>query len=473
MVEFRVPCELQSPCDHFAASLVKNPSIGQFHRHLVLISKCGLRMSQERYRNLISVATASGKLAIGEGSARVCAMLMLILVSRKFGVSTLGSLALAQTLAIYIALGTDAGARHTGARLIAACPGSVGTIRKRMQAKRQILALIAVPLGLLYASIGPIPSHARMMVSLYALFVAPYCLSLDWMLWGAKKYGSLSTSRALISAVSLAVFAVEVLLGFDPRWAIPVAAGIGYGGSAAYTRWQSGRLFKPVLSETVELPPDLDRDTHWKGILILGAALACNQAFNNIDSLLLGGLTNLQQVGLYSSAYRLLVALLGIYYLLTTSLYPRMAEVAPENRSGRKLRPYLIGVFAAGILPSLLVAHFSRSIIVGIYGSRFAHAAPMLSLLILALPLDFVTSLCGATMVAWGMSKRVLIATGTAAAVNIGVNFYLIPRYGGMGASWATLISYLALLLVMLAMLPWRHSSSGHAIPVAANKIAG
>lgn len=425
-------------------------------------------MLKEKIRNLMGVAAGSAKLAIGEGISRLCAILTLILVSRKFGVSMLGSLALAQAVAVYIALGTDAGARHIGARLIAAWPSSVNAIRGRIQAKRKILAMIAVPLGVVYAIAGPIPGDARVMVSLYALFVAPYAFSLDWVLWGAKRYGSMSTSRAFISAFSLAALSMAVVLRIDPRWAIPVAAGIGYAGSAAYTRWQSNRIFQHETDKAAVLTPDVNADTRWKAVLVLGAALACNQAFNNIDSLLLGGLTNLQQVGLYSSAYRLLTALLGIYYLLTTSLYPRMAEVAPENRSGRKLSPYLAGVFLAGIPPALLVVHFSRKILIGIYGVHFAQAAPMLSLLILALPLDFVTSLCGATMVAWGMSKRVLIATGMAAAVNIGANLYLIPRYGGLGASWATLISYTMLLAVMLAILPWRSAPAGHEVPVKA-----
>ncbi|WP_162173529.1 flippase [Pseudacidobacterium ailaaui] len=417
-------------------------------------------MLKEKLRNLMGVAAGSALLAIGEGSARICTMLTLILVSRKFGVSTLGSLALAQTMAIYIALGIDAGARHIGARLIAAWPDKVTPVRQRMQAKRKLLALIAVPLGLIYAIAGPIPQDARLMVSLYALAVAPYCLSLDWVLWGAKRYGSLSMSRALISVLSLAALVLAVFFGADPRWAIPVAAGIGYAGSAAYSRWQTGRTFQQGPDRATALPPDIVTDTRWKAVLVLGAALACNQAFNNIDSLLLGALTNLQQVGLYNSAYRLLTALLGVYYLLTTSLYPRIAEVSPENRSGKKLRSYLVGLFLAGTLPALLVMHFSRKIIVGIYGQNFAQGAPMVAILILALPLDFVTSFCGVTLVAWGMSRRVLIATASAAAVNIGANFYLIPRYGGLGASWATLISYMVLLVIMLAMLPWQTPAS-------------
>lgn len=419
-----------------------------------------MQILKSKVDSLKRVAAASGTLAMGEGVARVGTMLTLVLVSRKFGVSTLGSLALAQTLAVYIALGTDLGARHIGARLIPNHPESRPFIQKRIQRKRQLLALLAVPLGFLYARFGPVPDHARIMVSLYALFVAPYCLSLDWVLWGAKRYGALSISRALISVLSLTALGTAVLFGVDPRWAIPVSAGIGYAGSAAYTRWQNAHLFQRLPDPVKSFSDTVESDTRWRAVLVLGVALACNQAFNNIDSLMLGGLTNLQQVGLYSSAYRLLSALLGVYYLVTTSLYPRLAEVPVSQRTGRRLYPYLLLVFFAGILPALIVQHFSRSILVGVYGQRFSPGAPMLSLLILALPLDFVTSLCGITMVAWGMSKRVLIATASAAAVNISTNLYLIPHWGGLGASWATLIAYLVLLVMMLLMLPNRAANA-------------
>lgn len=412
---------------------------------------------KSRTRKLTRVAMESGTLAIGEGTARICTMLTLVLVSRKFGVSTLGSLALAQTLGIYIALGIDTGSRHIGAKLIAEYPQSLRIIQRQIQRKRLTLALLAIPFGFLYARLGPVPNHAKTLVCLYILFIAPYCLSLDWVLWGAKRYGSLSTSRALVSALPLAALGVALWFGVDPRWAIPVSAGFGYAGSSAYTRWRCKRLFPLEGTAVTERFGEIGTQTEWKAILVLGAALACNQAFNNIDSLMLGGLTNLQQVGLYSSAYRLLTAMLGVYYLLTTTMFPRIAAVSPEKRNASSLKPYLLAAFLAGVVPAMVVHHFSRWIIVAIYGQNFAKGAPMLSLVIMALPLDFVTSLCGITLVAWGMSKRVLIATGTAAAVNISANFYLIPRYGGIGACWATLISYCVLLAVMLILLlGWR-----------------
>ena len=190
---------------------------------------CGIFMLKSKLERLKGVFLASGKLALGEGTARICAMLTLVLVSRVYGASTLGSLALAQTLAIYISLALDAGSRHIGARLLATHPDHVQWIQYRIQKRRELLALVAIPVGVLYARFGPIPGDARNLISVYILLMAPYCFSLDWVLWGSNRYGSLSVSRALMSTLPLAALGFCVLSGLDPNWAIPISAGIGYG----------------------------------------------------------------------------------------------------------------------------------------------------------------------------------------------------------------------------------------------------
>jgi O-antigen/teichoic acid export membrane protein len=48
------------------------------------------------------------------------------------------------------------------------------------------------------------------------------------------------------------------------------------------------------------------------------------------------------------------------------------------------------------------------------------------------------------------------VATLLAAAVNVGLNVILIPRWGGIGAALATLIAYVA-LLVLVTLVSRRH----------------
>ena len=42
------------------------------------------------------------------------------------------------------------------------------------------------------------------------------------------------------------------------------------------------------------------------------------------------------------------------------------------------------------------------------------------------------------------------MAAGAAALVNIGLNFVLIPRFGGLGAAWATIVTEAALMAVLV-----------------------
>ena len=76
------------------------------------------------------------------------------------------------------------------------------------------------------------------------------------------------------------------------------------------------------------------------------------------------------------------------------------------------------------------------------FGHRYDAAAPVLAVHIWA-----------SLFVAWGVAQEpwniaegllrlTLIRTVIGAAVNIGLNLALIPRYGSLGAAWATLIAY-------------------------------
>ena len=53
-----------------------------------------------------------------------------------------------------------------------------------------------------------------------------------------------------------------------------------------------------------------------------GDGMAGNLAFNTIDMLMLGVMSNPQQVGLYSAAYRVMNQVLFAYYLLTQCFIP-------------------------------------------------------------------------------------------------------------------------------------------------------
>jgi len=85
---------------------------------------------------------------------------------------------------------------------------------------------------------------------------------------------------------------------------------------------------------------------------------------------------------------------------------------------------------------------FSGKIIALIYGAKFASSAAALSILIWAEVFVFVGVINNAILIATNKQALDPVFTGASAAVNIVLNLVLIPRYGFVGASASSLISY-------------------------------
>jgi O-antigen/teichoic acid export membrane protein len=56
-------------------------------------------------------------------------------------------------------------------------------------------------------------------------------------------------------------------------------------------------------------------------------------------------------------------------------------------------------------------------------------------------------------------TKLTPVVTGTAAAVNIGLNFWMIPKWGILGAGWSTVIGF-----SVLVVLGWRNAQRSYPV---------
>jgi O-antigen/teichoic acid export membrane protein len=178
----------------------------------------------------------------------------------------------------------------------------------------------------------------------------------------------------------------------------------------------------------------------------MGAAWLCYLAFNNIDVLMLGLMSNAEQVGLYGAAYRVLNQALATYYLLTQALYPQFARHGINERAGMLGARILGPLLTSGILIAAGISVARRPILAVVFGHQFLVAAPLLLLLAWSIPIDFMTSYLSNAFFAWGMEKEVLACTAVCAFANIALNLVFIPRLGAQAAAVNTLVSYGMLL---------------------------
>jgi O-antigen/teichoic acid export membrane protein len=375
----------------------------------------------------------------GEAVSRLCGVVTLLFLAHRYGVLFVGVYALAQSMLGYSYPIIDFGLRHVGARLVAQYPQAAREIVGQVQRRRLMMAGVLLPFLLIYAASTKLPTEAKIFLFVFAAIGSLYAVSLDWMAWGRENMRLVSFGRAVVP-VSILVCLLLSRNSGRVLWLLVLGNAIGNGLQAAiFWIWWKKRT--PAPKEPIPLAM-IRESLAWRRTSVMGLAWLCNFAFNTIDMLMLGIMSNTQQVGLYSAAYRVVNQVLCTYYLVTIVLYPQLARQDRDQRV-RMLRPgILFSLLGAGAAMAAVLTVSRRPVLTILFGHQFLMAAPLLLLLAWAIPFDFLTSYLGNAYIAWGMEKKILLCTVVAAGSNIVLNLIWIPSYGATAAAVNTLISY-------------------------------
>lgn len=185
--------------------------------------------------------------------------------------------------------------------------------------------------------------------------------------------------------------------------------------------------------------------THIKPMLMLFCNSLSVQLYINSDITLLGILMNDTVVGIYSAAVKIYNIMKQLLNAVIVVIIPRVSALLGEN----KLKEYnslLEKVFHAliSIIMPIIVGIFmlSYEIIALIGGESYASGHWALRILSIALcGAVFANFFNNAILVPNKKEKNFLIATLTAAIVNVVLNFAFIPLWGYVGAAITTVFA--------------------------------
>jgi O-antigen/teichoic acid export membrane protein len=173
-----------------------------------------------------------------------------------------------------------------------------------------------------------------------------------------------------------------------------------------------------------------------------------------LDFLILGALSGPRVLGIYAVASKLAELLRVPSQALYWVLYPRFAQAtsAQAEAQARRLIPRA-GVFvAACAIPLALLAAF---IVPAVYGPSFRPAIVPTQILLLAVSGEGVSGVISAFLYGRGRPGLNSLATGGGLLVTVVLDLLLIPRFGAVGAAWASVAAYLTTVGLLLTSFRW------------------
>ncbi|MDI3286256.1 oligosaccharide flippase family protein [Polyangium sp. 15x6] len=194
--------------------------------------------------------------------------------------------------------------------------------------------------------------------------------------------------------------------------------------------------------------------------------LSSHWALEAADRLLIEKYLGRDAVGLYTVAYGSTTTLFMINQSVNGAYVPQFmrAHGKPDEEKfiGRAITLVLLTVSAA----TLGFVIFAPTIVRTLYSARFAEAAPLTMVLSLAAPLHAVYLVHVGALFHASRTRIIPVLTLVAGLANIGLNVWALPRYGIVGAAWATLLGY-----AILALLFWA-GARGERLPYEKGRLA-
>lgn len=185
-----------------------------------------------------------------------------------------------------------------------------------------------------------------------------------------------------------------------------------------------------------------------KEILSAAWPIALFGGFNalaiNIDILMLGWFKPAADLGFYSAGQKIVQIFYTLPSFIAVGLFPTLARFVKtgERERVRSLAENGMAVIYAFGIPLVVGgAILAKPIITLLYGTAYLPSVPVFEILIFSIPFVFAGPIVGNILLGYNKQKMTLVYASLASAFNVIFNAILIPPYGIIGATIATLIS--------------------------------
>lgn len=245
-----------------------------------------------------------------------------------------------------------------------------------------------------------------------------------------------------IALVLIAIVKIILILKEAPlvafAWAMLIQMIVFSVILAILYAWRGELLFKWRFK--FQITKDLLKDS-WP-LIISNFAIILYMKFGQI---MLGNLSNIETLGVYSAAIRLSELWYFIPMALASSFFPsivRSREGMSKKDYRKRMQSFYDLMVGIAYIIAVGLTLIAPILVITLFGKDYVDAIPILRIHIWAFIFVTIGIARSRWLIAENMTKFAMVSAVLGAVSNIGLNYWLIPLYGGLGAAWATIISY-------------------------------
>ena len=389
-------------------------------------------------------------LTLSHAAERFISVFGSIYARRVLGVAAIGQVAWTGAALGYISLVVNPGLQWVAKREVSREPAKAAQYISFLFVLQGMLAVSAYAVILCVYGLQWRGPAISLLLALQGISLLTQPFDLQWLLQAHERMVPLAALSFCSSALQTAALFVLI---HDPSHVtrfvlLPYPFRVA---SLAFIVWYSVRCGFLQLSELRVTMRGAGR------VLRQGLPIALSSAtivlYYNFDSLLLGLLKGDAAVGLYSTAYSLMLIPTFMSNALLNTYFPLLARSVREPGGAQRVSAeFLKALVWIGFPIASIGWAVGRHVVVLLLGAKFAVSGPLFEWLCLNLSLIFFNVGYSQPLVAWSHQGALLRCTAVGAAVNVAANLWFIPRYGANGAVATTILAEIAVLIMAVSV---------------------
>lgn len=304
-----------------------------------------------------------------------------------------------------------------------------------------MLLLIALTAGLQY---GALVLWATVIVSL-SLLAAAWAEVCEGVLAGLERLHVVGYSAVLENALRVALSLIALAQGFGLLALVWVFVACRFGRALFYFIYLH-RLLAPAQPAGRFRFDRAFAKSMVSQARVFAMTMVCVTVYWKVDVSLLSKIRGMEEVGLYSAAYRFLMLALVVVDSFVNSLFPIISNYYRAGRAAGGANSFELAckkglqLLLVLTVPLALALSLLADPVIGlIYGEKFAAAAPVLRVLIWVVVPYAASQIFAYALVASNNQRYDLLVNAVSMLANLALNGLLISRFGYMGATWAAL----------------------------------